>query len=92
MADNTCTALWSRHIKGVKEKADFIKYVLNSRALLDRMESIIEGFIEELDRRELLEDYSSPSWSQLQADRLGQRKAYARVLKLLMRKGNEEIE
>lgn len=91
MADSTCTALWSRHIKGTKEKADFIKYVLNSRALLDRMESIIEGFIEELDRRELLEDYSSPSWSQLQADRLGQRKAYARVLKLLMRKGNEEV-
>lgn len=92
MVDNTVTNLWSRHLKTTKEKSDFIKYVLNSRALLDRLESIIEGFTEELDRRELLEDYSSPSWSQLQADRLGQRKAYARLLKLLMRKGNEEIE
>lgn len=78
---------WSKHLTNPKAKQEFIAYVLNSGSLLDRLEELMENWIEELRRQEVNEDYSSPSWSHLQADRLGQLKSLAKIKRLLSRKG-----
>lgn len=81
--------IWTKHIVGTKEKQDFAKYVLNSGALLDRLDSILDELTAELDRAAYAEDYTSPAWPFLQADRLGQLKSFAKIKKLLNRKPND---
>ena len=80
------SSLWAKHIRDQKGKADFNTVVLHSGLVLDRLEAIVDGWIEELRRTEATEDYSSPSWSHLQADRLGQLKSLSKIRKLLDRK------
>lgn len=90
MADRTLLPIWTQHIKDPKKKLEFKKYVLNSNALLDRLEVMVDNYIDEIRRSEINEDYSSPAWPQLQADRLGQLKSFAKIKRLLQRKNEVE--
>lgn len=78
-----------RHLKTPKEKDEFTKYLQHSRALLDRLNDIIDGYIAELRRGEFTEDYSSPTWSHLQADRLGQLKSLTKIKRLITLKDDK---
>lgn len=64
--------LWTKGIKDPKEKEDFEYYVANSRTLLLKLNEMLDDKFAELMRGEANEDYSSPSWACLQADRIGQ--------------------
>ena len=83
-------ARWARHLKGDEDKKNFLLYIMNSRALLDRLDAILSEFDEELGRDGLNEEYTSPAWPYLQADRLGQLKMISKIRKLLTQKGSEK--
>lgn len=74
-----------------KDKDDFIKTISGSRYVLDPLEKIVIDLIEEVERSADSEDYSSPSWPYLQADRIGKLKAYKTVLSLLNYKGRKDL-
>lgn len=81
---------WSRHLRKAEDKEEFNKTILHSGILLDRLRDILEGYLSELGREEYTEEYVSPAWPYLQADRLGQKKALTKVLKLVERKTTNE--
>lgn len=75
--------IWTDHLPDKDKKMEFEKYVRNCPQLLDRLLDIVSGFEARIDRVELGEDYSSPSWAMVQADRIGQIKAYKQIKQLL---------
>jgi hypothetical protein len=81
---------WVRHLKTPKEREDFLKYVRNSKGIIERLHQIVDGYVNELRNKEQNEDYSSPAWSHLQADRLGQLKSLVKIKRLLTFKGSIE--
>ena len=67
---------WAKHLKTAKEKEDFEKYVLGSRALMTRLKEILDEKEKSLDRSEAsLEAYSLPNWDYRQAHKNGIRDA-----------------
>lgn len=75
---------WTNHLKDPEEKERFKKYIYGSRTILDRELVLVEEMEKELDLQETDPDqYSSPSWAALQADRNGYRRALKRVKKLI---------
>lgn len=83
------TSEWTRHLKTPKERAEFLQYVKNSKGIINRLNDIVEGYTAELRRTEQTEDYSSPSWSHLQADRLGQLKSLTKIKRLITLKDDK---
>ena len=81
---------WARHLKSEEDKKNFLLYVMNSRALLDRLVAILQEFEAEIGRGAVEEEYTSPAWPYLQADRLGQLKMTSKIRKLLTQKGSEK--
>lgn len=74
---------WTNHLKDPDEKERFRKYVLGSKSILERQTQILDEMEEELDQLETGENqYQSPSWAALQADRNGYRRALRRIKKL----------
>ena len=76
---------WTDRKTTDKEKADFEKYILNSGQLLDRLSDMINKRIDEINRAEDKDDFSSPAWAMQQASRQGRRRAFNEILKLLDR-------
>lgn len=75
--------LWYNHLKNKDEQDKFKKYIYGSKTLLERQAQIIEDWENELDQSETDKDqYNSPSWAALQADRNGYRRALRRFKKL----------
>jgi hypothetical protein len=75
---------WTHHLKTKEEKDRFEKYLYGSRNILDVQSNILDKFERELDDQENNPDqYNSPSWAALQADRNGYRRALRRIKKLI---------
>lgn len=65
---------WVKHLRSDKEKEDFGKYVLGSKALLNRFKDILQDKEDALDRSEAsLEAYEKPNWDYRQAHKNGYR-------------------
>lgn len=74
---------WYTHIKDPEEKARFKQYLYGSKTILERQTAIIEKMENELDQQETDPDqYNSPAWAALQADRNGYRRALRKIKKL----------
>jgi len=77
-------ANWTSHLKDPEERKRFSTYIYSSRSILDRLKTIVNEMQEELDQKETNEEqYDSPSWAALQADRNGFRRALRRIHKLI---------
>lgn len=74
---------WTNHLKDPDEKERFRKYLYGSKTILERQTAIIDEMENELDQLETDKDqYNSPSWAALQADRNGYRRALRQIRKL----------
>jgi hypothetical protein len=74
---------WTSHLRDNEDKERFKKYVLGSRALVDRLSDIAKDLDEQLDSKEIAEDvYESPSWAYKQADNNGYRRCLRQFQKL----------
>lgn len=74
---------WTNHLKDPEEVTRFKRHLLNSKSILERQSQIMDEMERELDQAETNPDqYNSPSWAALQADRNGFRRALRRIKKL----------
>lgn len=75
---------WTGHLKSVEEKERFRQQVMSSKGVLDRLADImrddIEATLAEMSRSD---SYTSPAWSEYQADRLGTLKTLRKYVDLL---------
>lgn len=75
---------WTKHLKNEKDKEDFSKYVLGSKALLNRLREILEDKEHSLDYSETaLETYDNNNWSYRQAHKNGYRSCIRSIKKLI---------
>lgn len=73
---------WTANIKDPDEAKKFRRYIYQSKGVLDRLNQIMADMENDLDNQETDQDqYSSPSWAALQADRNGYRRAIRRIKK-----------
>lgn len=74
---------WTNHLKEEADKEDFFKVIKASSIVRNRLIDIIDTMSQSLNTKQLSDDYSSPTWAYLQADRLGQLKSLSYVRRLL---------
>lgn len=79
---------WTDH-KDPRDKDDFVRYIQNSSALLDRLATMLRKRIREINSQMDNDDFTSPAWAMQQAFLQGRRKALNEILKLLDR-GNDD--
>ena len=60
---------WNSHLKG-EEKDNFDKYIRNAISIIERLDSVLVGKIDEASKPKK-SDYDSPSWAYKQADTNG---------------------
>jgi len=81
---------WTDHLKTKKEKDEFKKRVAYSSDVLDRLRAILEkdlaASIKEAAKEE---NYSLPSWSCYQADKLGEQRTLRKVIDILPKQEKE---
>lgn len=71
---------WISHLKDKEESERFKRHIMNSRSVLERQNAIIDEWEKELDSQETsLDQYNSPAWGAMQADRNGFRRAIRRI-------------
>ena len=73
-------------LKGLKdeEKDNFKQIVLSDTMVLGKLKEILEDYLEELEQKSLkLENYDTPSWTQLQADLIGSKRTLRKVIDIL---------
>ena len=77
--------LISKWFIGVPEerKEEVEGAIKHSRVALDQLVKIIESEKMALDQTTFIEDYETPAWDYKQADRLGQLRAYRKILALI---------
>jgi len=73
--------LQMRWTQGVNNPEEVEKLVRNSPAVLKRLREILDSAIQNIPEG-TEEDYKSPSWSHLQADRNGYKRALKNIRKL----------
>jgi hypothetical protein len=74
---------WTQNLVSPDEKERFKNYLLSVRPIIDRQNEILQQWDDELTNKETSEDqYNSPSWAMLQADRNGYRRALRKVKQL----------
>lgn len=74
---------WTQHLTSPTEKEQFKNYLLSAKQIFERQNSIIQQWEDELDNKETTEDqYNTPSWAMLQADRNGYRRALKKLKQL----------
>jgi len=64
-----------------EKKLEFESAIRNCRHILDRLTEIIESELKELEK-DSKDEYNSPAWPYLQADKQGGRRALKNILKL----------
>lgn len=75
---------WTSHLKDPEAAKNFRKHIYNSKGVLERLSQIVDNYVEELDQLEAdTNQYDSPSWAALQADRNGYRRAMRRFKKII---------
>lgn len=65
-----------------ERKQETIDAIKHSTIALRQIKKFVERQIKDLDHTSLA-DYDNPSWSHLQADRLGQLRAYRKLLEII---------
>lgn len=82
---------WIKHLKSKKEKEDFLNIILlPAIPALERLQEIIEG--EKRNTQVLAnskDTYKNTNWACLQADALGEQRAYNNILRLISLKGKQ---
>lgn len=73
---------WFKHLKTPEEQAKFKENVLGAKKILDRLQEICYNRVQN-GKPTSLKSYESPSWSYLQADRVGYERAYNEIISLL---------
>lgn len=75
---------WTQHLKTPEERSKLVDLIVADTVVLGRLLEIIEEFEEELDQNESSkEEYNSPAFPYLKADRIGERRAYKKIKSLL---------
>lgn len=74
--------IWTQGLKNSTEKEEFEKIVYASKKVLDKLKDIVYNKINGVEKTSV-EDYTSPSWAYLQADRNGYRRALEEMLSIL---------
>lgn len=65
---------WTRHLQDPQQKADFVKQVLHSKEVLDRLTVLCKEKEETIDRSELdIKNFDQPNWEHRQAFKNGMR-------------------
>lgn len=77
----TLSTAWFEGVSEDKKK-DTEDSIKHSTIVLRQLKKILEKQITSLDRT-TLEDYETPSWAYKEADRLGQLRAYRKILALI---------
>lgn len=77
--------MWLAHLgKDGEEKKEFLMALRGSDLVLERIEEILVGYLDAVETRSLsLDSYKNPSWAYFQADVLGEKRAYTKLLKLI---------
>jgi hypothetical protein len=75
---------WIKNLKDKKEEQEFQAALLSSRRVLKRLEEIIEQDISACDKAMLdKNNYSKAAWPYKQADGIGEKRAYTKILNLI---------
>lgn len=76
-------AKWTQHLEA-NQKDNFYRDWQAAKPVLERLTSIIEEFERELTDSELsIEEYNSPAYPYLKADRTGERRALRKIKQLI---------
>lgn len=74
---------WTTHLKDPEEVKRFKQYIYQSKGVIDRLYQIADDMENDIDQSENDKNqYSTPSWAALQADRIGERRVIRRFKKL----------
>ena len=84
-----------RLLRGLSGQArlDYTQYLRHNRELLQRIMDILKDDLEvSLKEMRSVDSYDKPAWSEFQADKLGEQRAYAKMIALLTldREDNDE--
>lgn len=75
---------WTDHLKDPEEKERFKKHVLSSKAVLERLQELLNRIEDDYDRTELnTKIYDLPNWDYRQADMNGGRRVLNTVSKII---------
>lgn len=74
-----------------ENKEDLLKIIKNSSIIRNQLVVIIDKMINQINSKNLSDDYMSPSWPYLQADRLGQLKSLDKIRRLVEMDSNGPV-
>ncbi len=75
---------WTDHLKDPEEKERFKKHILSSKAVLERLQELIDKIEDDYNSTELnVKIYDLPNWDYRQADMNGGRRALKTISKLI---------
>ena len=75
---------WFKGLKEEQDKKELKANLLNSREVLNALVRIIEEDLETSVKEARKEDnYELPSWSHYQADKLGEQRAYQKIINFI---------
>jgi hypothetical protein len=75
---------WTKHLKTDKERKEFEDLLTRNTMIFGRLREIYNNKIKQLDTKDFSEkDFEEANWSDKQANRIGQRKAYHEMLDLI---------
>ena len=75
---------WTSHLKDPEEKSSFENEIHRSKDVLDRLKSILDKQLLNIDYNEIhIDTYSTPNWSERQAHKNGNREMLMYLRKLV---------
>lgn len=75
---------WTDHLKDPEEKERFKKHILSSKAVLERLQEILNQIEDDYDRTELNSKiYDLPNWDYRQADMNGGRRMKRTISRII---------
>lgn len=75
---------WIKHLKGDDRQKEFLNRLMASKDVLNRLQTIIEEEIKSSSvNAKKKNSYSNPNWAYLQADNVGETRAYNQILKII---------
>lgn len=78
---------WFKKCKTEREKKELRADIANARYVLNTLHAILEGYIASSQSRQSDENnYEKPSWAYLQADKIGEIRAFNKVISLIEEK------
>lgn len=78
------TTRWYSHLKTKNEQEEFIKELERNEELFKVLKDILSGELERCSKdRQSLKTYSSPNWSEYQADRNATERTLKEIIELL---------